>query len=538
MLRKITSKTERQIDGIFAQWDHPGSPGCAVAITGDGRIIYERGYGRAQLEYDIPITSDTVFHVASLSKQFTAWAAALLAVQGLLDWDADLRHYLPEMPDFGFVITPRHLVHHTSGLRDQWELLKAAGWRLDDVITKDHLYKMITRQRELNFPPGAEYLYCNTGYTLLAGIVERVTGQTLRQFAQKNIFQPLEMLDTHFHDDHQEIVQNRAYSYEPKGSKGWRKSVLNYANVGATSLFTTASDLSKWLANLDEGRVGGPAVLHQMEQKYVLRNGQTIPYGFGLMFEEYKGWEEIGHSGSDAGFRSWCGRIKPHGLGLIVLANSANVAPRELARRLAELLLTGKIEEERRREIKPAVTLTPADCVGTYYLEQSGERLLITQEKDSLFAHLGEAPKPEPLFSQADGNYQGAESGVKITFRGDSGAVEGCLWQWRGMTQRGRKKPDYRGEPGSLKVYVGSYYSPELDSTYRLVLRGGRLICSFQRHPDLNLVPWGPHHFLCPSQPLTEFTFEEDTRGISGFSLEGGRIRGVRFKRIKEEPLL
>jgi hypothetical protein len=190
-----------RVDQLFAQWDRAGSPGASVAVARGDSVLFEKGYGYAQLEYGIPITPATIFHVASVSKQFTAFAIAMLANQGKLSLDDDIREHLPYVPDFGVAITPRHLIHHISGMRDQWNLLALAGWRLDDVITKEQVIRLVERQQELNFEPGAEYLYCNTGYTLLADIVEHITGQPFPEWMAENVFQPLAMNSTHFHDD-------------------------------------------------------------------------------------------------------------------------------------------------------------------------------------------------------------------------------------------------------------------------------------------------------------------------------------------------
>lgn len=205
------------------------SPGVAIAVQQKGKIIYSEGFGYANLEYDVKNTPTTVFHIASVSKQFTAFAIAMLADQGKLSLDDDIRKYLPEMPDFGYVITINHLVHHTSGLRDQWNLLMMAGWRLDDVITQKQIMRVISRQKELNFKPGDEMVYCNTGFTLMAEIVSRVTGESFADWTKKNIFDPLGMKNTLFYDDHEKIVKNRAYSYyaSPAGfKKRDRKSVV------------------------------------------------------------------------------------------------------------------------------------------------------------------------------------------------------------------------------------------------------------------------------------------------------------------------
>jgi CubicO group peptidase (beta-lactamase class C family) len=229
--QEIDEQQAAKIHALFAEVDTPGSAGASLAVAKGGRIIYANGYGYANLEYDVPIIPSTVFHVASVSKQFTAFAVALLADRGELSLDDDIRKHLPELPDFGHKITLKHLIFHTSGIRDQWSLLQIAGWRMDDVITTEQIMTMLGNQRELNFDPGAEHTYSNSGYTLLAQVVERVTGESFSEWTRKNIFEPLEMTGTHFHDDHQMIVKNRAYSYA-KTEDGFKNIVLSYATVG------------------------------------------------------------------------------------------------------------------------------------------------------------------------------------------------------------------------------------------------------------------------------------------------------------------
>lgn len=329
-----------RVDSIFAALDGLDRPGAAVAVLHDGEIVLERGYGSAQLEYGIPVTPATVFHVASVSNQFATFAIVLLAQEGRLSLDDDIRTHLPEVPDLGAPVTIRHLVHHTSGIRDQWELLMMAGWRLDDVITRDHIMAMMRRQRELNFEPGSEHLYSNMGYSLLAEIVERAGGRPFGEFVEERVFRPLGMNATHVHDDHERIVPNRAYSYRPgPAGQGWRNAVLSYANHGATSLFTTAGDLARWLRNFETAQVGGPAAIAQMRERGVLRSGDTIPYAFAISRSEHRGREAWGHSGADAGFRSIVVSFPAERLGVVVLSNAANVNPAQLALAVADVYL-------------------------------------------------------------------------------------------------------------------------------------------------------------------------------------------------------
>ena len=332
------SQQTLEFDRLFTQFDDINKPGASVAVMQDGEIIFSKGYGSANLEYDIPVTPETMFHVASVSKQFTVFAILLLAEEGKLNFDDDIRQYIPEVPDFGHTITLRHLASHTSGMRDQWNLLRMAGWRLDDVITTEHVLKMVAKQKELNFKPGEEFLYSNTGFTLLAEVVARVSGKSFAQFTQERLFTPLNMSNSLFYDAHQKIVSNRAYSYERSGN-GYKKSVLNFSNVGATSLFTTAEDLLKWSANFTEPTVGSPAVIEQMNTLASLNNGETFGGAYGQFISHYKGTKYIQHSGGDAGFRSYFARFPKQNLAIAILNNGADARPWELALQIADRLI-------------------------------------------------------------------------------------------------------------------------------------------------------------------------------------------------------
>ncbi len=241
-------KGHPRVDKLFAQWDKPGSPGCALAVIENGKTIYERGYGSANLECNIPITPESVFYVGSCSKQFTAMSIALLAHQGKLSLDDDIRKYVPEMPDYGSPITVRQLIHHTSGLRDYLSLLGIAGLDFGSYHKPDVL-ELIARQKELNFKPGDQYLYSNSGYFLLAVIVERVSGKSFREFTQENIFKPLGMTHTHFHDDYTMLIKNRASGYFPADQGAFRNFISTFDCVGSGGLFTSVEDLYFWDQN-------------------------------------------------------------------------------------------------------------------------------------------------------------------------------------------------------------------------------------------------------------------------------------------------
>jgi CubicO group peptidase (beta-lactamase class C family) len=393
---------EVRVDQLFADWDRLDSPGAALAVVKDGSVVYKRGYGSANLEHDIPITPTTVFDIASVSKQFAGFAIAMLIKEGKISLDDDIHKYLPEVPDFGKAITVGHLIHHTSGIRDWVQSLAIAGWRMDDVITFEHIMKMVRHQKELNYDPGEEHLYSNTNYNLLAEIVARVTGQTFREYTDSVIFKPLGMANTHFHDDHEMVVKNRASSYYPSGDDGFRISGNNLMALGSSSLYSTVEDLARWIMNFDEPRVGGAAVIEQMRQQGVLNNGETVNYAFGLAVGKYKELKAVSHSGSWAGFRSHLTHFPEHRFGVVILSNLAGIDTGTLARQLADIYLADQIAPEepiaapknaKTEQEQPALAeVDPSvydQYVGDYYCDELGTTYTISIKDNRLVAEHG-----------------------------------------------------------------------------------------------------------------------------------------------------
>ena len=394
-----THKTlEAKVDQLFAEWNKPDSPGAAIAVTRDGEIIYTQGYGTANLEYDIPITPATIFDIASVSKQFATFAIATLAHDGKLSLDDDIRMHLPDVPDFGSTITIRHLLHHTSGLRDWVQSLVIAGVAMEDVISFKHILKMARHQKALNFEPGAAYLYSNTGYNLLAEIVERVTDNSFREWTDTNIFKPLAMANSHFHDDHQMILKNRAYSYQAVENGGFKHAVNNTTALGSSSLYSTVEDLAKWILNFDDTQIGKQTVIDQMHQRGVLNNGEQISYALGLSIGEYRGLKTVGHSGSWRGFRSHLIRFPEQKFGVVILCNLDTFNPLRLTEKIADLYLADVLAPieasepekaaEPAEETKPE-PLTPEQLTefeGNYYTEELDTTYSIRVHENQLVA--------------------------------------------------------------------------------------------------------------------------------------------------------
>ena len=544
LLEPIASSKEGKVDQAFFAYRNHDVPGASVAIQQNGKILYSKGYGLANLEYDIPVEPASIFHIASVSKQFTAFSILLLQADGKLDMNDDIRKYIPEVPDFGTTITLKHLATHTSGMRDQWNLLVMAGWRMDDVITKEHVLKLVSRQEELNFEPGEEMFYCNTGFTLLAEVVARVSGKSFAAFTKERIFDPLEMTNTLFYDDHEKIVKNRTYSYH-EANGGYKKSVLNYANVGATSLFTTVEDISKWAENFTEIKVGSKEIIKTLNTRAILNSGDTIDAAMGQFVGKYKGLNEIQHGGADAGYRSYFTRFPDQDFSVAVFGNSASFNPRGLAHTVVDIYLNDLFEEEvtEEKEIEAIEEISDAEAivlspdlikayVGEYEL-QPGFIIKITEENGSLVAQ----PSGQPVSAlEAISETEFKVSTVEATLffvQTDEGQVNSFnLHQGEQVTEAKRLEP-FDKEKVELSTYIGEYYSPELATNYSLKLKEGKLIAEHQRTSDIELSPLKPDVFSGNQYYFRQVEFKRDGQGvITGFTVSNGRVRNLKFNKI------
>jgi CubicO group peptidase (beta-lactamase class C family) len=529
-----------QLDKVFQKWNRTDSPGCALSVMKDGRIVYKHGYGMADLDHNVTITPSTVFHVASMSKQFTAASILLLAQQGKLSLDDDVHKYIPELPNFGSLIAIRHLIYHTSGLRDQWNLLELAGWRYSlDLITDEDVMSVVTSQKDLNFRPGEKHVYCNTGYTLLAIIVKRVSGMSFREFTTKNIFEPLGMNHTFFRDDHAEIVKNNAYGYESKEGGPFRLGLTNFDTAGATSLHTTVEDLALWDENFYHPRVGGPSFLDQMLQRGKLNNGETLDYAFGLVVGKYKGLPTVDHGGADAGYRSDMTRFPEQHFSVAVLCNDAETSPSSLARSVADIYLAQdlKTPEPSAATPGPGINLTEQQFSGLQglYWNRDGDQFLKTYLKDGKLRISFGAKDDYALKAVSETFFHIADTpwGDEANFHFEPSAG-GKLRRF--LQSFGDEKPElFESVPSStptaaeLADYEGSYVSQEIEPVYRMVIQDGKLTLTRLKHKPDQLEPRILDVFTAEIGTI-RFT-RDSSRRVSGFVLNSGRIRNFRFTR-------
>jgi CubicO group peptidase (beta-lactamase class C family) len=344
-------KKNAAVDEVFSDLAKPGSPGCALAVARGGKIVHEKGYGLANIEENVSIVPQSVFDIGSTSKQFTAASILLLEKQGKLSINDDIRKYVPEIPDYGYKITILHLLNHTSGLRDYLTLFELAGINTDSVTTDEDALAIIANQKALNFAPGSEWLYSNSGFFLLSVIVKRVSGKTLAEFAAENIFAPLEMKHTVYRDGHAQIVPNRALAYDAKEKAGgYSINVSYFEQTGDGAVHTSVEDLLKWDENFYNGKIGGKDFLAELQEPGKLNNGKPLNYAKGLMVEKYRGLPIVEHGGSWGGYRAQLLRFPEQHFSVVCLCNVGNAGPEKRALRVADIYLAEEMKEPAARE--------------------------------------------------------------------------------------------------------------------------------------------------------------------------------------------
>ena len=527
---QLPANASARIDSIFAAYATTTSPGCIVGVGQAGKPVYAKGYGMANLEYNVPLTPESISESGSVAKQFTAAALAILQLEGKLSIDDDIRKYLPEVPDFGQRITIRNLLNHTSGLRDQWTM-----WGLADrgpgneVHTIPKVLDLVHRQRELNFPVGSEYLYSNTGYTLASVIVTRVSGMPFARFTQERLFKPLGMNHTQWRDDYRRIVPNRATAYSREGS-GWVQDMPFTMVHGNGGLLTTVGDWLIWNDALDGGLLGKPELTRTLETQGKLTNGRTLDYALGLTITEARpGIREIAHGGSTAGYRTYLARYpEANKLSVALLCNAANANATALARRVAGVFLPTVVASA-----DTTSSRVPAEersrVAGTYRNPMSDDWFMITPVGEGLqISGLG----TDPLILQTSGSYR-ARSGRQLRFVPAEGSVRQVVVVTRDgdtTTFELLKKPDL--SPTQLAEYAGDYYSPEIGNTIRVRVDSARLVLRTSPDEELVLVPFYADGFRVGPTGATGRFVRDERRRVKELRVFAGRARNVLFERV------
>jgi CubicO group peptidase (beta-lactamase class C family) len=521
-----------RIDSIFAGFGRT-TPGCGVGLAKDGRPLYTHGYGSANLEYDIPNSDQTVFESGSVAKQFTASAVLLLQHDGKLDLGDDIRRYLPEVPAFGGqTITIRHLLTHTSGLRDQWGLLgiegRGPGSQVHSPMTT---LDLVAHQKMLNFPPGSRYLYSNTGYALAGIIVQRVSGKSLTAFTQERLFRPLGMTHTEWRDDFTRIVPNRATAYAGSAAAGFRQDMPFTNMVGNGGLLSTMGDLLKWNENLDHPTVGGPEYVKALETQMRLSDGRTIPYALGVSVGTYDGVREVSHSGSTAGYSTFLTRFPEQHVSVAVWCNLAGANATGLAHQVADLVLT--------KPARPATANGTADPVQLSRAELDAWAGLYRDESDqTLTLAAGAGSTLVVRRGNAAGTPVVPISATRFKYLTGEAALSGTPGNRTVVVSAAGDSAVYREvkpAPAVLETsdYTGTYGSDELDVQFTIVARGDKLFLQRRPYQEFTLQPVYADDFQSGGG-LGTLRFARNTHGdVTGFSFFAGRVLDVRFSRRK-----
>ena len=526
------------IDSIFAEWDKEDVPGCALGIIKEGELIYAKGYGLANMEYGIPNSASSVFRIASTSKQFTAACIILLVEKGKLKLDDNLKSIFPEFPDYAEKITVRHLLNHTSGIRDYLQLAYLKGLGEDDYYVDEDIMEWLVNQSDLNFKPGKEYLYSNSGYWLLGQIVNETAGMNMADFAEKELFKPLGMTNTHFHNDHNRIVKNRASGYTPVDENNFEISMTTLEMIGDGGIFTTIDDIKKWDDAFYDSTVLSRAFWQKMTQQGVLNNGKVIDYACGLSISEYKGLKTIRHGGAFVGYRAELLRFPEEKLSIAIFANRADASPSRKANQVADIMLKNKLTEKADKNKKESTVKIPeparefelTQLAGSYEIEP-GATFIVNVKNDTLKVVQSWNKSAYDLVKMKGNTFKIPE--VKtITFTFSD--LKDDLTQTLTVVQNGRKtkvkrkkEVDFSGV--DINDYAGSYYSKELDVTYHFVIEDEVLKV---RVEDTRLI------MDCTMSKVDEFVMEfgsvnfQRTKGeISGFELDSGRVNNLKFSK-------
>ncbi len=533
---QISNIPLQKVDSLFLNWNKPNHPGGAVAVMKDKKVIFSHAYGMASLEYLVPNSTGTIFNTGSVSKQFTAMGIVRLEAQGKLSFDDDIRKYIPELPDFGETITIRHLLHHTSGLRSLHALFALAGWRHDDSRTNEDLNRIILNQNALNFKPGSQFLYCNTGYMLMVNIIENVTGEKFKVWMKANVFDELNMPQTYVEDDYRRVVPNNATSYY--GKSDFNRAVEYWGYVGSGNMHSTTHDLLTWLSNFNDPHPGWESSFEKMQTIDPLNNGGENNYAFGVFVDKHLGKKRIQHGGAIGGFRAFVATYPDDDLNIAVLTNFSAGNPGSQSNKIAEIIL-GKNKVNKSKEVSPkSVTLSTKELQqfeGDYwndiekysrsiYLKNDTLRYLRSENNESPIV-----PIKNKIFKMLNVN-----DDLTISFDGKQ------------MNVSVDKQPpsifnliiDKDVSDQELSEYAGQYYSTEVETTYTISIREDSIQMYHPRHGLIGLEVLFKD-VLVGDWPVGTVQVKRDSNNkVSGISISNGRVRNAWFEKEKKLKLI
>lgn len=543
-LEPLAKDPAKRVDQLMAVHTNMESPGAVIAVIEKGEVAFAKAYGLANLTYQLPFTLETLNNIGSTSKQFTCFAIVLLAREGKLTLDDDVRTHIPELKDFGKTVTLRHLMTHTSGYREFLNLVSMAGRRLDkgDYISRDELIAIVQRQPELQNDPGKEWNYNNTAFGLLAMVVERVSGETFPDWMRENVFKPLGMDNSFVRSHSMEVIPNSALGYVGNSEGGFDEGRDLSAAMGAGAIYTTIGDLAKWIKNFKTESLGGKDVFQEMTTRFVIEEGDTTAYALGLFVDKHNGLKRVHHGGADLAHRSMLAYYPEIDAAVITQSNSA-LFPRNLASEIAELFFEAHmtIEEEETVAVVDSTPFNPEEYepenfdkfVGKYELEAApGFILDFTREEDKFYSQATGQARLE-IVPTSDSTFKLLVVEASLTFhQNKDGKVETLTLHQNGnhLAKRVQEAP-WAPDVSELATYTGRFFSSELETFYELTVKDSNLVIQHRRMDDISLTP-GKEDVFRAGYPVAELNFIRNDAGeITALEASNGRTRGVRFEK-------
>jgi CubicO group peptidase (beta-lactamase class C family) len=520
---KVIAGAERAFEKTVKAHVAP-APGCAVGVSLNGQSVFEKAFGMAEMEHGIPNTANTVFESGSVAKQFTAASLVLLQQEGKLNIDDPVRKYLPELTDYGAPLTIRHMLNHTSGLRDWFSVRALAGEGYGEhIVTQQMVFDTIVRQKGLDFKPGSEYSYSNSGYQLAAMIVERVSKQKFPEFVAERFFKPVGMKNSAYRDDFQRITPGRAQAYSKDGNGPWRLNMPMMNVFGGGGMLTTVGDWLKWNATLDSRSLGGPLV-DALETQGILNDGRKIAYALGLSVGMYKGYKQISHGGATAGYRTFLGRFPETKLSIAVLCNGTSPNVNDLANSFADEIL-GPFPEQT-AVMLPKLPIEQADkYVGLWKSEKTRAPVRFAVTDGELRFNntpVRMAPDGSVMIGTTKLTFKNDGPGKPISFEANSG----------GDIARFTAEAEWQPSAGELTAFEGEWSSDEAEAKIKFIAEGPNAVLVFKPYTRLAIQPLYKDHFTDGAGQIV--WFDRDGSGkVFGMHIGGSRMRDMPFTKAR-----
>jgi CubicO group peptidase (beta-lactamase class C family) len=520
---KVVAGAERAFEKVTKSYVAPG-PGCAAAVSLNGETVFEKAFGLAELEHNVPNTPQTIFESGSVAKQFTAAALVLLQQDGKLSIDDPVRKYIPELPDYGWPLTIRHLLNHTSGLRDWGTVMSLTGaGRGDRVINQDLAFDVVTHQRALDFTPGSEYSYSNSGYTLAAIIIERVSKQKYPAFIEERLFKPLGMTNSSWRDDYQRIVPGRAQAYAREGRGPWRLN-MPFMNVyGNGGMLTTVGDWMKWNAMLDSQSLGAPLV-SALETRGVLNDGRKIAYALGLVVDTYKGLKDVSHGGATAGYQTFLARYPDNKVSVGVMCNGTSPSAGLIAANITDEIF-GPYPETAKTEPAKISEDELKRFVGIWRSEKTHAPARFNIDNGVPRWSGGR------LVPMGGGQFSAGGNQLRFTFDKEGKPVSAETVDSDGEVRRFVRETDWTPTPEDLASFKGDWFSEEAGATFTVAVDGGKLFIKQRPATSLGMQPIYKDHFDVQGY-VVWFTREKNGK-VNGMHVGASRMRDMPFVRVK-----